>query len=128
MSPTLNVNPTFIVIPCKFLGIMGIIDLLYCKNYHLPSNFSSIFQSSMTIFIHKLLTREGMVLANKWTHPSSTTIFVNLFIWSVIQKLTTVTLNTMFSLNLPIKHIVQPLSNTCFLLRIMCNVLGYFWA
>ena len=30
------------------------------------------------IFHHKLLTREGRVLANGWTHPSSMTIFVQL--------------------------------------------------
>ena len=49
----------------------------YC---HLSSDFSSRFQSSIAIFHHKLLTREGMVWANGWTHPSSMTIFVHLFI------------------------------------------------
>jgi hypothetical protein len=29
------------------------------------SDFSSKFQSSMTIFHHKLLTREGRILANE---------------------------------------------------------------
>ena len=37
------------------------------------------FQSSLIIFHHKLLTREGKVLANGRTHPWSMTIFVHLF-------------------------------------------------
>ena len=46
-----------------------------CCNYcHLPSDFSSTFQSSTTMFHHKLLTREGRVLANRWIHPSSRTV------------------------------------------------------
>ena len=40
----------------------------------------------MTIFYHKLLTREGRVLAKGWTHPSSMTIFVYLFLRCVISK------------------------------------------
>ena len=61
--PTLHVNPTLFVIPCIFLG--RIIDL-YCCNYcHLPSDFPSKSQSSMTIFHHKLMAREGRVLANR---------------------------------------------------------------
>ena len=62
----------------------------------------------MTIFHHKLLTREGRVLANGWTHPSSMTIFVHLFIRSVIRKVTTsdtkyhLTLNIIFSV-----HVLQ---------------------
>jgi hypothetical protein len=49
-----------------------------CCNYcHLSSGFSFIFQSSMTIFHHKLLTTEGR---DGWTHLSSMTIFVLLFI------------------------------------------------
>ena len=71
--------------------VLGIIDLWCCNYYHLPSDFSSKFQSSMTMFYHKLLTREGRVLANGWTHPSSMTIFVHLFIRSVILKVTTMT-------------------------------------
>ena len=35
---------------------------------------SSNFQSSSTTFEHKLLTKEGMVSANGWTHPSPMTI------------------------------------------------------
>ena len=31
----------------------------------------------MTIFHHKLLTREGRVLANGWPHPPSMIVFVN---------------------------------------------------
>ena len=58
---TLNINPTLLVICCKFSGI---IDLQCCNYCHLPSDFSFKFQSSMTIFHPKLLTREGWVLAN----------------------------------------------------------------
>ena len=66
--------------------------LQYC---HLLSDFSSKFQSSVTIFHHKLLTRGGRVLANGWTHPSSMTMFVvYLYIRSVIQKVTIVTYYT----------------------------------
>ena len=75
MSPTLNVNLTLFAISCKFLGI---IDLQSCKKLSVPSGFSSKVQSSMTTFHHKLLTIEGRVLANGWTHPSSMTIFVPL--------------------------------------------------
>ena len=45
----------------------GIIDC--CKYCHLPSHFPSTIESSMTIFHQKLLTREGRVVANGWTHP-----------------------------------------------------------
>ena len=86
MSPTLNVNSTLFVIPLR------IIDL-QCRNYcHLQSDFSSKFKSSIRIFHHKLLTRGGRVLANAWTHLSCMTIFVQLFIRSVIWKVTIVTL------------------------------------
>ena len=62
LSPTLNVNLTLFVIPCKLFW--GITDLQCCNYCHLPSNFSSKLQSSMTIFHHKLLTREVRVLVN----------------------------------------------------------------
>jgi hypothetical protein len=75
----------------------GIIDLQCSNCYHLPSVYSSKFQSPTTIFHHKLLTREGGVLANGWTHPLPMTIFVHLFIISVIRKVTIVTSNTIFS-------------------------------
>ena len=55
----------------------GVIDLQCCNYCHLPNDFSSKFQSTMTIFHHKLLTREGMVLANRWTHPSSMAIIIH---------------------------------------------------
>ena len=39
---------------------------LQCRNYyHLPSDFLSKFQSSVAICYHKLMMREGRVLANK---------------------------------------------------------------
>ena len=43
----------------------GIIDIQWCNYWHLPSEFSSKFKSSMTIFRHKLMTGEGRVLANE---------------------------------------------------------------
>ena len=56
VSPTLlNV---VIVVPCKCLG--GITALQCCDHCH----FSSRVQSLMTMFHHKLLTREGRDLAN----------------------------------------------------------------
>ena len=72
----------------------GIIDLQCCNYYHLPSDSPSEFQSSMTIFHHKLLKREGRRLADGWSHPSSMTIFVHLFI---SKKALVATLNIMFS-------------------------------
>ena len=62
MSPTLNVNPKQFVTPCKFFW--GIMELKCCNYCHLSRDFASKFQSSMTIFHHKLLTREGRVLAH----------------------------------------------------------------
>ena len=72
----------------------GVIDLQCCNYCHLPNDFSSKFQASMTIFHHELLTREGRVSTDGLTHPSSMTIFIKLFIRSVVQKVTIVTLNT----------------------------------
>ena len=62
-----------------------------CKYYHISSDFSSNFESSMAVFHHKLLTRDSAI---GWTQPSSLTI---LFIRGVIQKVAIVTLNAMFS-------------------------------
>ena len=50
----------------------------------------------MTIIHHDLLTREGSVLTNGWTHSSSMTVFVHLFMRSVIQKVPIVTFNTIW--------------------------------
>ena len=80
------------VIPCRFFW--GILDLQCCNYCHLPNNVSSKFQSNMTIFHHRLPTREGRVLTNGWTHPPSpiyppsTTICVYEFKRSVIRKVT----------------------------------------
>ena len=87
VSPTLSGNPTILVTPCNFFWGGGL-DLQYCIYYHLPSNISSKFQSSTKIFHPRLLTREGRVLGNGWTHPSSMTIFVHLFLRDVIRKST----------------------------------------
>ena len=83
MSPILNANLTLFVIPCHFYG--GITDLQCCNYCHLPSDYSSKFQSYMTIFHHKLLTRVGGVLANGCTHPSFMTKFVLLFITGTLS-------------------------------------------
>ena len=93
LSQTLNVSPTLFVTR-NFFG--GVIDLQCCNYCRIPSDFSSKFQSSMTILHHKMLTREGRVLANGWTHPSSMIVFVHLFIKNRIQKATIVTLNTIW--------------------------------
>ena len=50
----------------------------------------------MTISHHKLLTREGRVLENGWTHPSFMTIEVQVFTRSVIRKATIVILKTIW--------------------------------
>ena len=89
VSPTLNGNPTLFVIPCKFLWGLENYSVAITVTYQVV--LASKFWSSMTIFHLKLLTRESRVLANGWTPPSSMTIFVKLFIRSVIQKLTIVT-------------------------------------
>ena len=69
---------------CHSLLTFGGITNLQCCNYcHLPGDLSSKFQSSMTIFHHKLLAREGRVLANGWAHPSS---IIHDNICSVIHK------------------------------------------
>ena len=60
--PTLNVDPTSFLVPCKCF--LGIIDPRYCNCCRLPSDSSSEFQSSMTMVHHKLLTREGRDLVN----------------------------------------------------------------
>ena len=57
-----------------------------------------LFLSSVTTFYHKLLTWECRVLANGWTRPPFMTIFVNLFIRSVIRKVTIVTLNIILTI------------------------------
>jgi hypothetical protein len=94
VSPTLNVNPTLFVIPCDFLGT---IDWQCCNFCLLPSDFSSKFKPSTIIFHHKLLTKEGRVLTNECTRPSSMTIFVHLFIISVIRTIAIVALNIIIS-------------------------------
>ena len=73
-------------------GGFTILPLLSLKYW-----FSIQIQLALTIFHHKFMTREHRILANGWTHPSSMTIFVNLFIRNVIQKVTIVTLNAIAS-------------------------------
>ena len=62
-SPTLHVNPTLFVIPCNVYE--GIVDLK-CQEIIVTYRliFHSKIQSSVTVFHHKLLTRESRVLAN----------------------------------------------------------------
>jgi hypothetical protein len=69
VSPTVNISPTFFVISGKAFG--GIIDLQCCNYCPLPSDVSSKLQSSMTTFHQELMTREGRLLANERTYPSS---------------------------------------------------------
>ena len=97
VSPTLNVNLTLFITSCIFWGI---IDLQCCIYYHLPADISSKPQSSMTIFHRKFTTREGIVLANEWTHPSFMTVIVYLFIRSVIRKLAISDIKYVMTLNI----------------------------
>ena len=85
-----------------------ILDGQWSNWCHLPSDFSSNFQSSLTIFCHKLLTREGRVLANGWTHSSSMTIFVHLFIRSVTQKVTIVNIEYHITRNIVSSAVDSP--------------------
>ena len=52
----------------SLLLFWGFIDSQCCNYYHLPSDFSYKFQSFITIFHHKLLTREVRVFANGWRY------------------------------------------------------------
>ena len=63
---------------------------------HLWSGFSFKVESFVTIFHHKLVEKASRIMANGWTHPSSMTIFVYLFIRDVIRKVTIVILNTIW--------------------------------
>ena len=64
----------------------------YCHSQ--STSLSSKFQSSMTIFYHKLLTREGRGF-NQWMNSSI--VHANIiFIRSVIRKVTIVTSNTIW--------------------------------
>jgi hypothetical protein len=49
-----------------------------CNHYCLSSNFYLNSNHPWQYFITKLLIKEGRVLANGWTHPSTMTIFVHL--------------------------------------------------
>ena len=77
VSPTLNVNPTLFVIPCNFFGGGG-----------LPSDFSSKFQSSMTIFHHKAADkrRYGFWPVDESIHHPLLLLLMKSFIRHVICK------------------------------------------
>ena len=62
VSPTLDFNPTLFVIPCR--KKLGDYKLTMLQLLSLIKWFSSVFQSSMTIFRQKLLTKEDRVLTN----------------------------------------------------------------
>ena len=81
MPPTLNVNTILFVIPCDYWGDyrFKILQLLSLTKWIFIK-----FHSSMTIFTHKLLAREGR---DGGTHSTSMTIFVILFIISAARKL-----------------------------------------
>ena len=64
MSLTLN-DPTLDVLPSVFCGDLLIyIVAIYC---HLRNDFSSKYESSMVIFHHKLLIREGKIFGQWMT-------------------------------------------------------------
>ena len=62
VSPTVNVNPTLFVISCK--KKLGDYRATSMHLLSLTNNFSSKFQSSMTIFEDKLLTRETHIIGH----------------------------------------------------------------
>ena len=62
VTPTLMLTQQFLSFLVNWGG--GVIGLQCCNYYHLPSDSSSKFQSSVTIFHHKVLRREGRVLDN----------------------------------------------------------------
>ena len=114
-----NFHPTSFITPCKSWGI----EVLHCCNYcHLPSDFSFKFESSMTIFHHKLLTRKGRVLADGWTHPSSMIIFVHLFIRKCHLKSYQIDINYHMTLNSILYSVVPVELN----FRFWDNMIG-FW-
>ena len=99
MSPTLHVNPPLFVIPCKFF--FGIIDLQYHNYCHTSNDVSPKFQSSMTIYHHKLMTVEGgRVFGQRMTssihHPWEV---VHLSTRSIIREVTIVTLKIPYSIS-----------------------------
>ena len=121
-----NIMYRFLVI---FFGGEGVIDLQCCNFSYLPNDFSTNFQSCMTIFHHKLLTKDGRLWTNGWTRPSSMTIFVHLFLKSVNQKVTNsdikyhVTLNLISSVAIPILSNMGPPTNLFLLLKVVFNPL-----
>ena len=64
VSPTLNVYPTLFIISCEFLGDYAFTSCKYC---HLPSDFSSKYQSSMTTFHHGCVRIQIMPNIRKFT-------------------------------------------------------------
>ena len=83
MSPKLNIYITLFVVPCK--KTLGIVDLQCCNYCELLCDFSSEFQSPITLFYY-MDVRMLNILHLKWMNEKyvGMTIFVNLFIGSVI--------------------------------------------
>ena len=76
----------------KFLWRRGIIDSQCYNHCHLPSNFSSKFQSSMTMFHHKCADKR-MQGFGQWMNSSIIHDNVCSLIHNAIRKITIVTLN-----------------------------------
>ena len=91
-EPDIICHTLFIYLLFLFIwGVVVVIGLQCCNYCHFPSGiFHPNFNHPWPIFHHKLLTREGQVSANGWTHPPTMTILVHSFIRSVIQKVTIV--------------------------------------
>ena len=63
VSPTLNVNLTLFVIPCKQIWAL-FIDLQCCKYCSFLSDFSSDFQSSMIMFVNVIIVSLNLFYRN----------------------------------------------------------------
>ena len=69
------------------LIFLGSYEFTVLHYYHLPSEFSSKFHHPCQYFMTKMLTREGRILADGWTHSPFMAILVHFFLLrSVIKK------------------------------------------
>ena len=80
VSPTLNVDPTLFVIPCKMFG--GIIDLQCCKNCHSPKwifspNFNLWWQYFITSCWQEKVESLGQRMNSSITHDNTCSLIHN---------------------------------------------------
>jgi hypothetical protein len=77
VSPTVNVNPTLFVIPCKYSRGLLIYTVAIIVTYQVIFIQFSIIHNNIS---SQVADKEGIVLANERTHPAPMTIFVHLII------------------------------------------------